>query len=139
MCIRDRSQAVGIIMGANIGTTITAWILSLNDLPGDVWYLAIVKPTTLAPVAIILGAGLLFFCQKKNIKTIGEFLVGLGLIFIGMEYMSNSMEVVFNAIPSLQNVFAGQNNPVIGILIGTGITAVSYTHLLQAAVMWTML
>ena len=63
------SQAVGIIMGANIGTTITAWILSLNDLPGDVWYLAIVKPTTLAPVAIILGAGLLFFCQKKNIKT----------------------------------------------------------------------
>lgn len=118
------SQAVGIIMGANIGTTITAWILSLNDLPGDVWYLAIVKPTTLAPVAIILGAGLLFFCQKKNIKTIGEFLVGLGLIFIGMEYMSNSMEVVFNAIPSLQNVFAGQNNPVIGILIGTGITAI---------------
>ena len=118
------SQAVGIIMGANIGTTITAWILSLNDLPGDVWYLAIVKPTTLAPVAIILGAGLLFFCQKKNIKTIGEFLVGLGVIFIVMEYMSNSMEVVFNAIPSLQNVFAGQNNPVIGILIGTGITAI---------------
>ena len=87
------SQAVGIIMGANIGTTITAWILSLNDLPGDVWYLAIVKPTTLAPVAIILGAGLLFFCQKKNIKTIGEFLVGLGLIFIGMEYMLSLIHI----------------------------------------------
>ncbi len=118
------NQAVGIIMGANIGTTITAWILSLNDLPGDVWYLAVIKPTNLAPAAIIIGAALLFFCKKKNIQTIGEFLVGLGLIFIGMEYMSDSMEVVFESVPSLQNVFAGQNNPLFGILVGTVITAI---------------
>jgi len=118
------TQAAGIIMGANIGTTITAWILSLNDLPGDVWYLTIIKPTTLAPLALIIGAALLFFCKKKNIKTIGEFLVGLGLIFKGMEYMSDSMEVVFNAVPSLQNLFAGQTNPLTGLLIGTGVTAV---------------
>ncbi len=118
------SQAVGVIMGANIGTTITAWILSLNDLPGDVWYLAIVKPTTLAPAALILGAVLVFFCNKKNIKTIGEFLIGLGLIFIGMQYMSDSMEVVFDSVPSLQNVFASQNNPIVSLLIGTGITAI---------------
>lgn len=118
------NHAVGIIMGANIGTTITAWILSLNDLPGDVWYLAVIKPTNLAPAAIIIGAALLFFCKKKNIQTIGEFLVGLGLIFIGMEYMSDSMEVVFESVPSLQNVFAGQNNPLFGILVGTVITAI---------------
>lgn len=118
------TQAAGIIMGANIGTTITAWILSLNDLPGDVWYLTVIKPTTLAPLALIIGAALLFFCKKKNIKTIGEFLVGLGLIFKGMEYMSDSMEVVFNAVPSLQNLFAGQTNPLTGLLIGTGVTAV---------------
>lgn len=118
------AQAAGIIMGANIGTTITAWILSLNDLPGDVWYLTIIKPTTLAPLALIIGAGLLFFCKKKSIKTIGEFLVGLGLIFKGMEYMSDSMEVVFEAVPSLQNLFAGQSNPLTGLLIGTGVTAV---------------
>ncbi len=118
------AQAAGIIMGANIGTTITAWILSLNDLPSDVWYLTIIKPTTLAPAAMIIGAGLLFFCKKNNIKTIGEFLIGLGLIFKGMEYMSDSMEVVFNTIPSLQSLFAEQSNPITGLLLGTGVTAV---------------
>lgn len=118
------NQAVGIIMGANIGTTITAWILSLNDLPSDVWYLTIIKPTTLAPAALIVGAVLLFFCKKSTLKTIGEFLVGLGLIFKGMEYMSDSMEVVFEMVPSLQNLFSADSNPFTGLLIGTGITAI---------------
>lgn len=132
------NQAVGIIMGANIGTTITAWILSLNDLPGDVWYLAVIKPTNLAPAAIIIGAALLFFCKKKNIQTIGEFLVGLGLIFIGMEYMSDSMEVVFESVPSLQNVFAGQNNPLFGILVGTVITAIIQSSAASVAMLQTV-
>ncbi len=118
------NQAVGIIMGANIGTTITAWILSLNDLPGDVWYLAMLKPTTLAPLFIILGAVMLVFIAKKNIKTIGEIFVGLGLIFIGMEFMTNSMEVVFDQVPSLKNIFAMQTNPFTGLLIGAGITGI---------------
>ncbi len=118
------SQAVGIIMGANIGTTITAWILSLNDLPGDVWYLAMLKPTTLAPLLIITGAVMLVFISRKNIKTIGEILVGLGLIFIGMDFMSGSMEVVFEQVPSLKNIFALQTNPFTGLLIGAGITGI---------------
>ncbi len=118
------NQAVGIIMGANIGTTITAWILSLNDLPGDVWYLAMLKPTTLAPLFIISGAVMLVFIAKKNIKTIGEIFVGLGLIFIGMEFMTNSMEVVFDQLPSLKNIFAMQTHPFTGLLIGAGITGI---------------
>lgn len=118
------NQAVGIIMGANIGTTITAWILSLNDLPGDVWYLAMLKPTTLAPIFIIAGAVMLVFFAKKNIKTIGEIFVGLGLIFIGMDFMSSSMEVVFDMVPSLKNIFAMQTNPFTGLLIGAGITGI---------------
>lgn len=117
-------QAVGIIMGANIGTTITAWILSLNNLPDDVWYLTLIKPDTLAPLAIIIGAGLLFFCNKKNIKTIGEFLVGLGLIFIGMDLMSGAMKVVFDTYPQLNSLFEGQSNPFVGLMVGTGVTAV---------------
>lgn len=117
-------QAVGIIMGANIGTTITAWLLSLNNLPDDVWYLTLIKPDTLAPAAIIIGAGLLFFCQKKNIKTIGEFLVGLGLIFIGMQFMSDAMKVVFDTYPQLNHLFEGQSNPFVGLLVGTGVTAI---------------
>lgn len=118
------TQAVGIIMGANIGTTITAWILSLNDLPGDVWYLAMLKPSTLAPLFIIFGAVTLLFFTKKNIKNIGEIFVGLGLIFIGMEFMTDSMEVVFDQVPALKNIFATQTNPFVGLLMGAGITGI---------------
>jgi len=64
--ILNLNQAVGIIMGANIGTTITAWILSLNDIPGGVWYLDIIKPTTLAPLALVIGAFILMFCSKEK-------------------------------------------------------------------------
>lgn len=118
------NQAVGIIMGANIGTTVTAWIISLNDLPEDIWYLSIVKPDTIAPIAIIIGAVMLFFSAKKNIKSVGELLVGLGVLFVGMNYMADSMESVFNMVPELQNLFALHVNPFLGILIGLGVTAI---------------
>lgn len=122
--ILNLNQAVGIIMGANIGTTITAWILSLNDIPGGIWYLDLIKPTTLAPLALVIGAAVLMFCKDKNKKVIGEFITGLGVLFIGMEYMSDSMDVVFNEVPSLQNLFAADSNPFVGVLIGAGVTAI---------------
>ena len=122
--ILNLNQAVGIIMGANIGTTITAWILSLNDIPGGVWYLDLIKPTTLAPLALVCGAFMLLFCKSKKKTVIGEFIIGLGVLFIGMEYMSDSMDVVFNQVPSLQSLFAADSNPFVGVLIGAGVTAV---------------
>ncbi len=122
--ILNLSQAVGIIMGANIGTTVTAWLLSLNDIPGGVWYLELIKPNTLAPLALVIGAFMLLFCSNKKKIVVGEFVIGLGILFIGMEYMSDSMETVFNLVPSLQNLFAGDSNPLVGVLIGTGVTAI---------------
>lgn len=121
--ILNLSQAVGIIMGANIGTTITAWILSLNDIPGGIWYLDLIKPTTLAPLALIIGACLLFFATNKKRTIVGEFVIGLGILFIGMEYMSDSMGAVFELVPSLQSLFSIESNPVVGLLVGTGVTA----------------
>lgn len=122
--ILSLNQAVGIIMGANIGTTITAWVLSLNDIPGGIWYLDLIKPTTLAPLALVIGAFMLLFCSNKKKAVIGEFVIGLGVLFIGMEYMSDSMEQVFSMVPSLQNLFAGDTNPFVGVLMGAGVTAV---------------
>ncbi len=117
-------QAVGIIMGANIGTTVTAWILSLNDISGGIWYLDIIKPSTLAPVALIIGAVLIMFCKSPKKKVIGELVTGFGILFIGMEYMSDSMDVVFEKVPALGNLFAKEFNPVAGVLVGAGVTAV---------------
>ena len=122
--ILSLTQAVGIIMGANIGTTITAWILSLNDIPGGVWYLDMIKPTTLAPIALVVGAFMLLFCKDKKKTVIGEFVIGLGVLFIGMEYMADSMDVVFAEVPALQNLFASELNPFMGVLIGAVVTAI---------------
>ena len=117
-------QAVGIIMGANIGTTVTAWIISLNDISGGTWFLDLVKPTTLAPVALIAGAVLVMFCKSPRKKNIGELVMGFGILFIGMDYMSESMEVVFDKVPALGNLFAKEFNPFAGVLVGTVVTAV---------------
>ncbi|MEG2669368.1 MAG: Na/Pi symporter, partial [Oscillospiraceae bacterium] len=118
-------QSVGIIMGANIGTTITAWIISLNDIPGGTWYLDLIKPDTLAPIALIVGAALMFFSGgDKKKSTIGEFIVGFGILFVGMQFMSSSMNVVFEQVPALKRLFEVGSNPVVGILIGAGVTAV---------------
>ncbi|MBQ2615223.1 MAG: Na/Pi cotransporter family protein [Clostridia bacterium] len=117
-------QAVGIIMGANIGTTVTAWIISLNDISGGIWYLDIIKPSTLAPVALIIGAVLIMFSKSPKKKVVGELVTGFGILFIGMEYMSDSMDVVFAQVPALGNLFAKEFNPVVGVLVGAGVTAV---------------
>ena len=109
-------QSVGIIMGANIGTTVTAWLVSLNDIPGGTWYLDMLKPDTLAPIALIIGAVLLFISSDKH-KTrtiVGEVIVGLGILFIGMNYMSSSMQIVFDEVPALQQLFSRRYKPVPG-------------------------
>lgn len=117
-------QAVGIIMGANIGTTITAWILSLNDIGGGTWFLELIKPSTLAPMALIAGAILMMFCKGPKKKVVGGLVTGFGVLFIGMEYMSDSMDVVFEQVPALGQLFAKEFNPVAGVLVGAGVTAV---------------
>lgn len=117
-------QAVGIIMGANIGTTVTAWILSLNDIGGGAWFLQLIKPSTLAPMALVAGAILMMFCKGAKKKMVGELVTGFGVLFIGMEYMSDSMDVVFEQVPALGQLFAKEFNPVAGVLVGAGVTAV---------------
>ena len=117
-------QAIGVIMGANIGTTVTSWIISLNDVGGGTWFLDLIKPSTLAPMALIAGAVLMMFCKGPKKKVVGELVTGFGILFIGMEYMSDSMDVVFKQVPALGNLFAQEFNPIAGVLVGAGVTAV---------------
>ncbi len=117
-------QAVGIIMGANIGTTVTAWILSLNDISGGTWYLDLIKPSTLAPIALIAGAVFILFCKAPRKKNIGALMMGFGILFIGMEYMSDAMDVVFARVPAIGSLFAQEFHPLAGVLVGTAVTAI---------------
>lgn len=117
-------QASGVIMGANIGTTITAQILSLSGISGDAWYLRLLKPSMLANFLLLAGIILIMFTGKGN-KTrvyVGEIILGLGAIFIGMSIMTESISAMRD-LPIMRTIFTGISNPILGIVAGAAITA----------------
>lgn len=117
------SQAIGIIMGSNIGTTVTGQILRLTDVSGDNIVLKLLQPSTFAPVMALVGAAMVMFSKKSGIKTIGEVLTALGILFIGMLSMESSLSVLKDS-PVLANAFATiGDNAFLGIAIGAAVTA----------------
>ncbi len=115
--IIELSQSVGIIMGANIGTTATAWIATLGD------WVTFLKPSTIAPVAVAIGVTLTFVSKSKSAKVFGEVLLGFGLLFIGMEGMSDAVKPLRSS-QYIQDLFINiGGNPVLGIIIGAAVTA----------------
>ena len=111
-------QAVGVIMGANIGTTITSWIVVLGE------WTAYLKPAVLAPIMIVAGVILMMFVKNLHVKSIGQVLFGFGAIFLGLDMMSGAAEPL-SELESVRNLFLllGKN-PFLGILTGAIVTAV---------------
>lgn len=117
-------QASGIIMGANIGTTITAQILSLSGISGEAWYLRLLKPSMLANFLLLVGIIMIMFIKGKSKKTayVGEIVFGLGAIFVGMSIMTDSISEMRD-LSVMQTIFTGISNPLLGIIAGAAITA----------------
>lgn len=133
--VLNLTQAVGVIMGANIGTTITAWIVSMSQL-GDAF--AIMKPGFYAPCIIGVGALLLVFSKKQKKKTIGEILIGLGLLFMGLDFMSGSISPYTDA-PIFAKAFALLGgNPLLGLLIGALVTALLQSSSASVGILQTL-
>ena len=116
-------QAIVIIMGANIGTTVTAHILRLSDLSSDNFFLMLLKPTTLAPVVGIIGILMVMVGKKQKYKTLGEILLGFCILFTGMFNMEAAVSPLSES-PEFAGLFASLSNPVIGVLVGAGVTAI---------------
>lgn len=114
-------QAVGVIMGANIGTTVTAWIVALDSLGSAA---AAIKPSFYAPLMIGVGAALVMFCRKHKKQTMGEIIISVGLLFAGLTAMSTSMEPYMNSNTVREVFLTLGNNPLLGILIGLVVTGV---------------
>ena len=117
------TQVVGVIMGANIGTTVTAQILRLGDLDDSAWYLTFLKPSTLAPLAVAIGVALIMFSNKKKHNNIGQIIAGFGILFIGMATMEGAVNSIKD-LPQIKHAFTAFRNPVLGVLVGAVVTAI---------------
>ncbi len=111
------SNAVGPILGANIGTTVTAWLLALNDISGDSVILRLLNPSTFVPVLAFIGAVLLVFCKRDRTKDTGIMLLGFAVLMFGMSTMSSAMSPLRES-DVFKRVLSVLQNPLLGILFG---------------------
>lgn len=130
--LMELTQAVGVIMGANIGTTITAWLVSMNEL-GDV-----LKPEFYAPVLVCIGSFLMLFAKKNQKKQIGEILVGAGMLFIGLSFMSGAIAPYRDAPIFAKAFMVLGSNPVLGILTGALVTAIIQSSSASVGILQTL-
>ena len=121
--IMKLSQAISIIMGSNIGTTMTAWILSLSGVEGDSFFIKMLKPTSFSPILAIIGIALVLFAKSEKKKDVGNILVGFAILMFGMDTMSGAVKPLAN-VPEFTSLFTMFTNPVLGVLVGAGVTAV---------------
>ena len=117
-------QAIGIIMGSNIGTTVTSHLLRLTEISGTSGLMQFLKPDFFAPVCAIIGAALAMFTKKTKTITIGEILTGFGMLFIGMDLMETALTPLRES-PLMGELFVKfGSNPILGIIVGAGVTAI---------------
>lgn len=121
--IMKLTQAVGIIMGANIGTTVTAWILSLAGIESSNFFISLLKPSSFAPILALIGIVLLMFTKSSRKKDIGVILVGFAVLMFGMDTMSGAVKPLAD-VPEFTNLLLAFSNPVAGVLAGTILTAI---------------
>lgn len=121
--IMKLSQAVGVIMGANVGTTVTAWLLSLVGLEGDSLIVQLFKPTSFTPILALVGVILLMFSKKEKNHDIGNILLGFAVLMFGMSTMSAAVEPLAD-VPEFTAILTTFTNPVMGVLAGTALTAI---------------
>ncbi|MDY4192540.1 MAG: Na/Pi cotransporter family protein [Oscillospiraceae bacterium] len=115
--------AVGVIMGANIGTTVTSHILRLSDISSDNFWMRLLKPTSLAPMVIIVGIILFMTARKSRQKEFSQILIGFGILFTGMFTMEGAVAPLKD-LPAFSEMFATLQNPILGVLAGALVTAV---------------
>ena len=121
--IMQLEQAVGVIMGANIGTTVTSWILSLTGIQGESLLLRLLKPSSFSPLLAFIGIILTMFCKSEKKKDTGTILLGFAILMTGMEAMSDAVAPLAD-VPEFANLMTFFTNPIMGLLAGAILTAI---------------
>jgi len=120
--IMELHQAIGVIMGSNVGTTVTSWILSLSGLQGDSLLINLLKPTSFSPLLAFIGI-LLYMCKSEKKKGVGTILIGFAVLMTGMTAMSNAVLPLQNEA-WFTNLFIRFSNPLLGVLVGAVVTGI---------------
>lgn len=121
--IMKLSQAVGVILGANVGTTITAWFLSLTGVEGSNFFLQLLKPSSFSPILAIVGVALLTMGKKERQKDTATIMLGFAVLMFGMETMSGAVKPLAE-VPEFTHILLMFSNPVLGMLVGLVLTAI---------------
>ena len=121
--IMELSQTVGVIMGSNIGTTLTAWILSLSGIESGNLFVRLLSPTSFSPIIAFVGIAMIMMSKHNRKKDIGQILVGFSVLMFGMELMKEAVAPLAD-MPEFSNILMMFNNPLLGVLTGTIVTAV---------------
>ena len=116
-------QAINVIMGANVGTTVTAWILSLTGIQSDNILVSLLKPTSFTPILALIGIILYMMCKSGKKKDTGLILLGFATLMFGMEAMSGAVSGLRD-VPQFQQILLAFSNPILGVLAGTALTAI---------------
>lgn len=116
-------QAIGVIMGANVGTTVTAWILSLTGLESGNFFVQLLKPTSFTPILALIGVALTMMSKNEKRKDVGTILLGFAVLMFGMDTMSSAVAGL-SEVPEFRNILLMFANPVFGVLAGTVLTGI---------------
>jgi len=121
--IMQLTQAAGVIMGANIGTTVTAWLISLAGIDGDTLLLQLLKPSVFSPVLAVIGIIMILFSKRRRYNDIGSILIGFAVLMYGMETMSGAVEPLADD-PAFTRLMTAFTNPVLGVIAGAVLTGI---------------
>ena len=121
--LMELNQAINVIMGANVGTTVTAWILSLGSIDGDSLFIQLLKPTSFTPILALIGVVYYMFLKDSKKKDIGMILLGFATLMFGMDTMSDAVSGLRN-VSQFQQLFLMFQNPILGMLAGAVLTGV---------------
>lgn len=121
--IMELSQAISVIMGANVGTTITSWLLSLSGIESSNVFIRLLEPSSFSPVLAVIGVGLVMFCRSNKKKDTGSILIGFAVLMTGMGMMSSSVAGLQDN-PTFAGILTLFSNPILGILAGALLTAI---------------
>ncbi len=117
------SQAINVIMGANVGTTVTSWLLSLGGIDGDNLFIQLLKPTSFTPILALVGIILFMFCKSSKKKDTGMIMLGFATLMFGMDAMSGAVSGLRD-VPQFQQLFVMFTNPIMGVVAGAVLTAI---------------